>query len=163
MDCEINAAIQDLKNRKAVGIDEIPAEFWKNLGREPRLELMQLCERIYIEGVWPEDFTKAVLITLPKKVYATACEDHRATSQISHVSQIMLRILTKRLEGKARDYISNTQFGFKKLCRTREPIGVICMLYKKALDHGKEVFICFVDYGKAFDRVNWVKMMDILK
>ena len=44
-----------------------------------------------------------------------------------------------------------------------QAIGVIRMLCEKVLDHGKEVFICFVDYEKAFDRVNWVKMMDKLK
>ena len=31
---EIRAAIKELKSRKAVGIDEIPAEFWKSLGME---------------------------------------------------------------------------------------------------------------------------------
>ena len=81
----------------------------------------------------------------------------------------MLRILTKRLEGKVRDFISKTQFGFKKGSGTREAIGVMWMLCEKVLDHGKEVFICFVekvldhgkevficfiDYKKAFDRVN---------
>ena len=94
---------------------------------------------------------------------AMACEDHRTISLIPHASKIMLRILTKRLEGKVRDFISKTQFGFKKGCGTREAIGVVRMLCEKVLDHGKEVFICFVDYEKAFDRVNWVKMMDTLK
>ena len=124
---------------------------------------MNLCERIYKEGIWPDDFTKAVLIPLPKKMNAMACEDHRTISLIPHASEIMLRILTKRLEGKIRDFISKTQFGFKKGCGTREAIGVMRMLCEKVLDHGKEVFICFVDYEKAFDRVNWVKMMDTLK
>ena len=75
----------------------------------------------------------------------------------------MLRILTKRPDGKVRHFISKTQFGFKKGCGTREAIGVMRMLCEKVLDHGKEVFICFVDYEKALDRVNWVKMMDTLK
>ena len=75
----------------------------------------------------------------------------------------MLRILTKQLEGKVRDFISKTQFGLKKRCGTREAIGVMRMLCEKVLEHGKGLFICFVDYEKAFDRVNWVKMMDTLK
>ena len=29
--------------------------------------------------------------------------------------------------------------------------------------HGKYLCICFVDYGKAFDRVDWRKMMWMLK
>ena len=57
----------------------------------------KLCERIYKEGIWPEDFTKAGLIPLPKKMNAMACEDHRTTRLIPHASKIMLRILTKRL------------------------------------------------------------------
>ena len=42
-------------------------------------------------------------------------------------------------------------------------LGVMRMLSEKMLDHGKELFVCSVDYEKAFDRVNWVKMMGILK
>ncbi len=26
-----------------------------------------------------------------------------------------------------------------------------------------DVYICFVDFERAFDRVNWMKMMEILK
>ena len=43
---EIRAAITDLKNRKAIGIDEIPAEFWKNLDDEATSELIKLCKKI---------------------------------------------------------------------------------------------------------------------
>ena len=94
---------------------------------------------------------------------AMTCEDHRTICLIPHASKIMLRILTKRLEGKVRDFISKTQFGFKNGCGNRKAIGVMRLLCEKLLDRGKEVFICFVDYEKAFDRVNWGKMMDTLK
>ena len=122
---EIRAAIKELKSRKAVGIDEIFTEFLKNLGKEATIELMKLCERIHKEGIWPEDFTKAALIPLPKKMNAVTCEDHRTINLIPHASKIMLRILTKRLDGKVRNVISKTQFGFKKGCGTRKAIGVM--------------------------------------
>ena len=163
LDTEVTTAIRDLKNGKAVGVDGIPAEFWKNLGKEATSELVGLCKRIYEEGVWPEDFTKSVLIPLPKKMNATACGEFRTISLITHASKILLKVLNKRLEGKTRDYISKTQFGFVKGRGTRDAIGVMRMLCEKVLDHGKELYVCFVDYEKAFDRVNWVKMLDILK
>jgi hypothetical protein len=59
--------------------------------------------------------------------------------------------------------ISKTQFGFRKGCGTREAIGMMRTLCERSLEHGNEVFICFVDYEKAFDRVDWVKMLGILK
>src|SRR5579862_105897 len=37
---------------------------------------------------------------------------------------------------------------------------VVC---ERSLEHGNDVYICFVDFEKAFDRVNWVKMMYALK
>ena len=145
---EIRAAIKELKGRRAVGIDEIPAEFWKSFSKEAIEELMKLSERIYKEGIWPEDFTKAVLMPLPKKMNALAREDHRTISLIPRASKIMLRILTKGLEGKVRHFISKAQFGFKKACGTREAIGVMRMLRWKAVpDHS---MACF--YGKRYSK-----------
>ena len=111
---EIKAAIKDLKNGKAVGIDGIPAEFWKNLNEEATLELVNVYKRIYEEGVWPKDFTKTVLIPLPKKLNASDCGDYRTISLITHASKILLKVLNKRLEGKAGDYVSKTQFGLRE-------------------------------------------------
>ena len=37
------------------------------------------------------------------------------------------------------------------------------MLCERSLEHGNDVYICFVDFEKAFDRVNWLKMMELLK
>jgi hypothetical protein len=37
---------------------------------------------------------------------------------------------------------------------------VVC---ERSLEHWNDVYVCFVDFEKAFDRVNWVKMMETLK
>ena len=92
-----------------------------------------------------------------------ACSYFRTINLIPHVSKILLRIVMRRIEGKARDIISKTQFGFRKGVGTREAIGVMRMLGERSLEYGNEVYVCFIDFEKAFDRVNWVKMMQILK
>ena len=70
---------------------------------------------------------------------------------------------TKRIEAKAQDFIGNSQFGFKRGVGTRDGIGVLKMVCERSLEYNKDVFICFVDFEKAFDRVQWDKMMTILK
>lgn len=160
---EIEAAIRDMKKNKAEGIDEIPAEFWKVLGEKGMNELIGLSRDMYEQGIWPKDFKKAVMIPLKKKPNAVECEDFRTISLIPHASKIMLRILTKRIEAKAKDFIGRSQFGFRKGCGTREAIGVLKMLCQRSIENDNPVYICFVDFEKAFDRVNWIKMMDVLK
>ena len=84
-------------------------------------------------------------------------------SLIAHASKIMLKMLTKRVEAKTGEFIGRNQFGFRKGYGTRDAIGVLRTLCERSLEHGKDVYICFVDFEKAFDRVNWVKLMQILK
>ena len=75
----------------------------------------------------------------------------------------MLKILTNKIEAKARDFIGRNQFGFRKVCGTRDAIGLMRMLCETSVEFENNVYICFVDFEKAFDRVNWEKMMKVLQ
>src|SRR6267154_766860 len=75
----------------------------------------------------------------------------------------ILKVLTKRIEAKAKHLLGRSQFGFRKGCGTRDAVGVMRTLYERSLEHGNEVYICFGDFEKAFDRVNCVKMFEIMK
>ena len=74
----------------------------------------------------------------------------------------MLR-LGKRLENKAKYFIGKTKFGFKKGCGTREAISVMRLLCKSRLEFDAELFVCFVDFEKVFDRVKLTKLFEVLK
>ena len=121
---------------------------------------MELCKQIYREGRWPEDFTQVVLIPLKKKVNAVDCEDHRTISLISHAAKILLKVLTNRIESKVNGLISRNQFGFRKGLGTRDAVGIMKVLCERSIEFGNAVYICFVDFEEAFDRVNWVKMIE---
>ena len=125
--------------------------------------LTDLCKQIYKTGIWTEDFTRTVMIPIPKKENAIECSDYRTISRIPHASKILLKVLTKRLESKTEMNISKTQFGFRRGCGTREAIGVMRTLCERSLEHDNDIFICFVDFEKAFDRVDWTKLLQILK
>ena len=75
----------------------------------------------------------------------------------------MLKVLTKRIEARAKDFLSRGQFGFRSGVGTRDAIGVMRMLTDRSLENGNDLYICYIDFEKAFDRVRWDKMMEILK
>ena len=37
------------------------------------------------------------------------------------------------------------------------------MLYERNPEHGNDLYVCYVDFEKAFDRVKWDKMMQVLR
>ena len=76
-------------------------------------------------------------------------------SLISHTAKILLRILNRRLRSKMEE----EQFGFRKGKGTRDAIWLIPTIGERY----KDVYAVFVDLEKAFDRVDWKKLMGILK
>jgi hypothetical protein len=160
---EILYGIHDLKVGKAEGEDGIPAEMLKALEGAGQEHLIKLCKSIYDTGIWPEDFLHSTIVPIQKKPNALKCEDHRTISLISHASKILLRVVNNRLRAKVKDYIGWDQFGFRKGMGTREAIAVLRTLSERNIEHNQDIYVCFVDYEKAFDRVNWTKLMRILK
>ncbi len=161
---EVTSAIADMKNNKTEGIDEIPAEILKLLEERALDSLTKLCQKIYMTGEWPTDFVQSILIPLKKKPNATECGDHRTISLISHAAKIVLKILNKRIQAKAEsiNYLAEDQFGFRKGRGTRDAIAALRVLNERSIQHGLDVYICFVDYEKAFDRVVWKKLLRAL-
>jgi len=91
LESEVRAAIKDLKNGKASGVDSIPAEFLKALGEKGTRKVIELCQKIYEEGIWPKDFTRVVMIPIQKKVNAKECGDHRTISLVTMLQRYFLR------------------------------------------------------------------------
>ena len=163
MGSEILQAIKDLKNGKAEGEDEIPAELLKILSEEGERHLVEICKDIYNTGTWPADFLRSTIVPLQKKPNAQRCEDHRTISLISHASKVLLRVLNTRMRARTTDYIGWDQFGFRKGVGTREAMAIMRIMAERNIEHNQKVYVCFVDYEKAFDRVDWKKLMEILK
>ena len=80
---------------------------------------------------------------------------------MGHAAKVLIRVLTKHTEAKANviNHIGKDQFGFRKGKGTTDAITTLRVLGERNLQRGKDLCICFVDYEKAFDRVDWRKMM----
>ena len=73
----------------------------------------------------------------------------------------MLKILQARLQQYVNRELPDVQAGFRKGRRTRDEIAKICWIIEKAREFQKK--ICFIDYAKAFDCVDYNKLWKILK
>ena len=94
---------------------------------------------------------------------AKECSNYHTVALISHASKVMLKILQARLQQYMNRELPNVQAGFRKGRKTRDQIGNICWIIKKAREFQRNIYFCFIDYAKAFDCVDYNKLWKILK
>ena len=75
----------------------------------------------------------------------------------------MLKILHARLQQYMNRELPVVQAGFRKGRVTRDQSANIRWIIEKARECQKNIYFCFIDYAKAFDRVDHNKLWKILK
>ena len=98
----------------------------------------------------------------PCNILQYICSDRRTISLIAHTAKIIAKILRRRIERKIEDVLGEDQFGFRRVKGSRDAIGMMRIIAERTMEVD-ELCICFIDWQKAFDRVNWTKLMQILK
>ena len=75
----------------------------------------------------------------------------------------MLKILQARLQQYMNCELPDIKAGFGKSRGTRDQIANICWIMEKAREFQKNIYFCFIDYAKAFDCVDYIKLWKFLK
>ena len=151
---EVEQAIRLLANNKAPGADGIPIELIKQLGTAGAEVMYSLCQMIWSTGKWPSQWKQSIYIPIFKKGDQKLCTNYRTIALIPHASKILLKIMQKRLERKMEDILPEEQAGFRKSRGTRDHIANLRWLMESMREYQQDVYMCFIDYTKAFDSVD---------
>ena len=75
----------------------------------------------------------------------------------------MLKILHARFQHYAIQETADVQAGFRKGRGARDQIAYICCIIEKAREFQLNVYLCFINYAKAFDYVDHNKLWKAFK
>jgi len=82
---------------------------------------------------------------------------------MSQVTKILLWAVLTRIRNKIRPQNSEEQCWFVKEKGTRNAISVLKIQVEKSLEVNQELYLCYVDYEKAFDKVKHEDLMKMLE
>ena len=119
------------------------------LGQDGEGVLSKLFNQIYNQGVIPEEMCQSVFVPLSKKPGKLLCEEHRT-------------ILGKRIQPKIETELNASQFGYRRDCGARNAVFVPKNFGQRSMEMQKDIYMCFMDYTKAFGRKEHNKMMHSL-
>ena len=165
MEIYVKEALRHIYNRNSAGCDEIPIELLKTGGEEAVKVMTDLCNCIWKRKEWATDWKKPVYVPIYKKGERQECGNNRTIALISHANKVLLRIIQRRLEVFRIPELPIEQAGFRRGRGTRDHIAKLRWMLEKAREHQRDLFMCFIDYKKAFDCVDhdilWVILRDM--
>ena len=123
----------------------------------------QYAQQIWKTQQWPQDWKRSVFIPMPKKGNIKECSNYYTIALISHASKVMFKILQARLQQYVNHELPAVQAWFRKGRGTRVQIANILWIIEKAREFQKYIYLCFIDYTKAFDCVDHNNLRKILK
>jgi exonuclease III len=150
---EVISAIKSLKSGKAAGIDEIRPEMLKALGPEGVQWLTRVIQVAWNSGKAPGDWQTGVVIPIFKKGDRKECTNYRGISLLSLPGKVYAKVLEGRCREIVDSKIQEEQCGFRGGRSTTDQLFTLRLLFEKAWEFANQVYCCFVDLEKAYDRV----------
>lgn len=161
---ECLAAIKALKNNKATGVDNIPAEFLKaclSEDEEPTSPfanaIFLLIKKAFICDSLPEAWTFATIVSIPKPHTDDPLKltNQRGISLMSVVLKILTKIIAKRLLHYCETcrLLIPEQAGFRTKEEAVAQATALVEICQRRIVTDKTTWLTFIDLKKAYDTV----------
>ena len=111
---EIISSIKSLKNGKAPGQDSLNAELFKADPELAAKALKPLFTAIWKEKKVPDDWTKGIIVKIPKMGALSNCNNWRGITLLSIPSKILAKIIVQRISDAIDTQLREEQAGFRK-------------------------------------------------
>ena len=175
--CEVEAALRKMHYGRMAGPDGLKGELFKGAYIEVRLsdgkvkhefvlceELLTLLSAAFKSGQIPEDWCAALLVAVFKKGDASNLDNYRGIAAGCALGKLFSLILDARLSGFCEQYgiRAKGQAGFRHGRRTSDHVFILKHLIDKYRSSRKHLYVCFIDFKKAYDSVRHDLLMRCL-
>ena len=149
-------AIDEIDEHSSCGDHDIPAIVLKRCKDPLSTPIMMIWKESVNTGQIPQRYKEQMIVPIHKKGSKACTANYRPVSLTSHVMKIFERVVRQRIVDHLEDnnLITNSQHGFRKgrSCLSQLLIHVDDILQN--LLEGNDTDAIYVDYAKAFDKVD---------
>ena len=149
-----------LKANKGCGPDGVPPGIFKILPITWILFLTSLFNMVF-STIYPQKWYFSRLIVLFKKGLLSSCNNYRGISIMNNIAKIYDYVLEARLSRWFKPDREQAGAQSKRSCT--EHILTLRLIMDYCFRKKKKLFVVYVDYSKAYDRVPRRALMEVLR
>lgn len=159
---EIISAIQKMKAGKAPGHDCISIDTIKALNYDNCELLTQVLNQWWIHESIPNNHLLAKVVSIFKKGNTQDLANYRPISLLTCAYKIFASVLQARIAAVCDVHLAATQYGFRAARSTQQPLFIARRIQDIAEQSGSDLLLVFLDWEKAFDKINHERMFEAL-
>ena len=130
-----------------------------------RLLIVVIFNSIIKLEYFPDCWARGEIVPIYKSGDRNLVNNYRGITMLSCVGKLFTRILNARLTrwAEEKDKLDETQFGFRKGKGTNDCLFILNGLIELLFSRGLKLYVCFIDYEKAYDFIDraalWAKLL----
>ena len=160
---EVKKALKN-EERESTGMDGIFVEMLQSGDISMLKWLVRVMNVCWMEGRVPQDWQDSCLVPIYKgKGDRAQCNNYRGISLLSVVGKVYGKVLIERVKMLTEEIISEEQGGFRKGRGCVDQVFTLRTLIEKHREKKKDLFVCFMDLEKAYDKVSRSKLWEVLE
>jgi hypothetical protein len=146
---EIVDAIKTMKNGKAAGSDNIPAEVLKADPYAIADILLPLFQDIWQKEKFPKEWKEGIIIKVPKKGDLSHCRNWRGVTLLVVISKIFKNLILERIKDMLDRGLRKEQAGFRRNRSCIDQINTLRVIIEQSLEFQSPLYTCKM-YGISF-------------
>lgn len=160
----INVILKTFSNNKSPGIDNIPVKIIKLFHRKNPNYLPYIYNQCLQTNTFPDNWKVGKIILLHKlNELLDKPDSYRPITLLPLFGKFFEKILITHLHDNVKQILSDYQFGSIKFRSTEIAVNDLINTVNDQLKRYSYVAVIFFDLSKAFDTLNIVKLLDILR
>ena len=161
---ELMDTLKTMKNNKTPGTDGFPCEFYKFFFKDLGEILLQSFNFSFQSGKMSLEQRRAIINLIPKKSQDLLyLKNWRPISVLNTDYKLLTKCLAQRLKKVLDEIISSDQTGFIKGRYIGENIRIALDMIDYTNFNNTPGFMLLADIEKAFDKLEWSYMFQVLK
>ena len=160
---EVKDAMKQLPTGKAPGLDAIPAEFYQDLWEEIGLDIFNFAEETINLAQLNAEMNVSKIALLPKTEDRSRIKNFRPISLLNTLYKVLAKIYANRMKPMLHHWILPSQTGFVPNRCILDNMFLAFEAIDWTLESNQSISLLLLDFEKAYDRVSWTFLEQIME